>query len=202
MTQSQRPLILASASAIRVSLLERAGLTFAVTPGRIDEEAVRASLSAEGASAHDLADTLAELKARKVSDREPGPLVIGADQILECDGTLYSKPENPKAARDQLAVLAGRTHRLHSAAVVCQGGSPIWRHVGTVRMTMHDLSPGYIDDYVTRNWDSIRHAVGCYKIEEEGVRLFSRIEGDFFHILGLPLIELLTWLRIRGDIAS
>lgn len=196
------PLFLASTSEIRARLLRQAGVSFEVRRGRIDEDAVRASHLAEGGSARDLADLLAELKARKISERMPEALVIGADQVLECDGRLFTKPGSPAEARDQLAALSGRTHRLHSAAVVCRDGAPLWRHVGQVRMTMRPLSDAFVADYVARNWVSIRQAVGCYKIEEEGVRLFARIDGDFFHILGLPLIELLTWLAIRGDIAT
>jgi len=197
-----RHIVLASASEIRATMLKNAGLIFDVRPGRVDEDAIRQSLESEGASARDLADTLAEMKARKISEREMEALVIGADQILECEERVFAKPETQDDAREQLQFLRGRTHRLLSAAVVCEGGKPIWRHVGTVRLTMHDITDATIADYVSRNWESIRHAVGCYKIEEEGVRLFARIEGDFFHILGLPLIELLTWLRIRGDIPA
>lgn len=203
MTNTQsRQIILASASGIRAAMLENAGLVFAVQPGRIDEQAVKESLLAGGGKARDLADTLAEMKALKISDRNPDALVIGADQVLECDGRVFSKPETPADAMAQLQFLSGKTHSLHAAAVVCENGQPIWRHVGAVRLTMHDISDSYLTDYIARNWDSVRHAVGCYKIEAEGVRLFSRIDGDFFHILGLPLIELLTWLRIRGDIPA
>lgn len=196
------PLILASGSTIRADLLRRAGLAFQVLPGRVDEEAVRASHLSEGGSPRDLADLLAELKAQKTSDKHPGALVIGADQVLECDGRIYGKAETRDEAAEHLRALSGQTHRLLSAAVVCRDGKPLWRHVGQVGLTMHALRPSFIDDYLDRNWASVSEAVGCYKIEEEGVRLFSRIEGDFFHILGLPLIELLTWLHIRGDIST
>lgn len=195
-------MILASGSQIRAELLRRAGLVFDIIPGRIDEEAVRQSHTADGGTALDLADLLAELKARKVAEKYPGRLVIGADQVLECDGRIFAKADSIDEAAAQIAALSGRTHRLFSAAVVCRDGEPLWRHVGIVRLTMHQLSEPFTADYLARNWSSVREAVGCYKIEEEGVRLFSRIEGDFFHILGLPLIELLTWLRIRGDITT
>lgn len=195
-------LILASGSVIRAELLRRAGLAFDIIPGRIDEEAVRLGHQAEGGSARDLADLLAELKARKISDKNPGRLVIGADQVLECEGRMFAKPATITEAADHLAALSGRTHHLLSACVVCRDGAPLWRHVGHVRLTMHNLAPAFIADYLHRNWHSVGEAVGCYKMEEEGVRLFSRVEGDFFHILGLPLIELLTWLHIRGDIAT
>lgn len=194
-------LILASGSEIRAKLLAQARLRFEQRPVRIDETAFRDAFLGEGGSARDLADALAEMKALRPRDTGPA-LVLGSDQVLECDGQVYSKPENPEEAMDHLRHLSGKVHHLYSAAVVCQEGAAVWRHVGHVRMTMHGLSDSFIQDYVLRNWDSIRHAVGCYKLEEEGVRLFARIDGDYFSILGLPLIELLTWLRARGDITT
>ncbi len=196
------PLILASGSEIRARLLRNARLSPEIRPARIDEEAIRAALAAEDALPRDLADTLAEMKARRVSDRNPEALVLGCDQVLDCDGEVFAKPTDEEEARAQLRTLSGRTHRLLTAAIICRAGEPLWRHVGEARLTMRDLSERYLEDYVARNWDSIRHSVGCYKLEEEGVRLFTRIEGDYFTILGLPLIELLTWLGIRGDIAT
>lgn len=195
-------LVLASSSAIRAALLRNAGLDPEIRPARIDEDAIRASLEANDAGPRDLADALAELKACRVSERDPEALVLGCDQILDLDGRIFTKPDDPHAARAQIRALSGRTHRLHSAAVVCRAGEPLWRHVGTARLTMREVSDTYLDDYVARNWQSIRHSVGAYKLEEEGVRLFSHIEGDHFTILGLPLIELLTWLAVRGDIAA
>ena len=195
-------LILASGSQIRADLLRNAGLSPEIHPARIDEDALRDALTADGASPRDLADALAEMKALKISEKHPDALVLGCDQILECQRKVFAKPDNIDDARNQLMALRGKTHRLLSAAVVCEAGRPLWRHVGEVRLTMRDLSDHYLNDYVTRNWDSIRDTVGCYKLEEEGVRLFSRIEGDYFTVLGLPLIELLTWLGIRGDIAT
>lgn len=203
MPETGRPkIVLASGSEIRAGLLAAAGLAPDIRPARIDEDAIRAALEADGAGGRDLADALAEMKARKISEKDPAALVIGCDQILDCEGQVFAKPCDIDEARRHLRALAGRTHRLYSAAVVCQAGRPLWRHVGTVRLTMRDISDTYLDAYLARNWDSIRHSVGCYKLEEEGVRLFSRIEGDYFTVLGLPLIELLTWLGIRGDIAT
>jgi septum formation protein len=201
-TRQNRELVLASGSAVRAQMLRSAGLEITVVPARVDEESIRHSLLAEGAGCRDLADHLAELKSAKASQRHPGALVIGADQILECGGKVFSKPETQEQAIEHLATLSGKTHRLFSAAVICENGKPLWRHVGTVGVSMHETSAAYRADYTTRNWDSIRHSVGCYLIEAEGIRLISRIEGDYFNILGLPLIELLTWLRIRGDIAA
>lgn len=202
MTQTSPPrIILASASPVRARLLRDAGLDPIVSPARIDEQAIRAALLAEGCPPHHLAGALAEQKARRGAARDSEALVIGADQILECNRRIFAKPADPADARAQIAALAGRTHHLLSAAVICQGTDVLWRHVTRVRMTMHKLTAGEIDAYVARHWPGIGQCVGCYRIEAEGVRLFSRIEGDYFAILGLPLIELLTWLRNRGDIA-
>ena len=192
------PILLASASEIRATLLRRIGLEPEIRPARIDEEAIRAALLAEGASPRDQADALAEMKARKISEKAPEAMVIGADQILELKGDVFAKPESPDAARAQLRALSGKTHRLLSAAVVYRGGEPLWRHVGEARLTLHRLSDAFIDRHVDMYWEGIRHSVGCYRIEEEGVRLMSRIEGDHFTILGLPLIELQAWLILRG----
>lgn len=196
-----RPLILASQSEIRAALLRNAGVSFEVHAARIDEDAIRASLSAENASPRDVADTLAEHKARRIAGKRPEALVLGCDQVAELNGTILTKPDTPDTAIRQLTDLSGQTHRLLSAVVICEAGRPVWRHVGTVRLTMRDLSHTYIEHYVARNWDSIRHAVGAYKLEEEGVRLFSRIEGDYFTVLGLPMIELLSYLMERGDLS-
>jgi septum formation protein len=202
MNTVNQPFILASASEIRAQMLRNAGLAIEVVPARIDEESIRKSLQVENASPHSIADVLAEAKARKISEKHPAALVIGSDQILELDGQIFSKPETPEEARAQLNAMRGRTHKLLSTAVICQNGQPLWRHTGHVRLTMRDFSPAYLESYLARNWSEIRLTVGCYKLEAEGVRLFSRIEGDYFNVLGLPLIEVLTWLGIRGDIAT
>ncbi|SHJ04008.1 Maf family protein [Wenxinia saemankumensis] len=195
-------LIVASASAIRATLLRNAGLAIAVQPAPIDEPALRRALEAEGASPRDTADALAEAKAIRVSAKRPGALVLGCDQVLDHDGAVLAKPEDPDEAIAQLTAMSGRTHRLLSAAVLAEDGAPKWRHVSTVRMHMAPRSPEWIAGYVERNWDSIRHAVGAYKLEEEGVRLFSRVEGDYFAILGLPLLEVLNHLTLTGRLTS
>lgn len=197
-----RRIILASGSDIRNTLLRNAGLDVEVSPARVDEDAVRESMIAEDASPRDIADTLAELKASKQSARNLGALVVGCDQVLSFERRILSKPETPQQALEQLREMRGKRHELLSAAVICEDGKAIWRHVGVVRMMMRDVSDAYLQSYVTRNWDSIRHAVGAYKLEEEGVRLFSQVHGDYFNVLGLPLIELLSYLALRGDIET
>lgn len=198
----QDKIILASGSAFRAQLLRNADVDFTVQVSRIDEDAVRMSLQSENASPRDIADTLAELKAQKIAAKHPDALVIGCDQILALDQDILTKPDTRAQALDQLRALRGRKHQLLSAAVIYGEGKPLWRHVGTVRLHMRDASDDYLAAYVDRNWDSIRHAVGSYKLEEEGVRLFTRIEGDYLNVLGLPLLELLSYLTLRGTLQS
>lgn len=197
-----QPLILASGSAIRAKLLMQACVDHLVQVPRIDEDMIKQSLIVENAPPRDIADTLAEMKARKVSEKNPGALVLGCDQVLDHKGKLLSKPNSPDDAFTQLQSLRGDRHSLLSAAVLCEDGKPIWRHVGQVRLRMRDATDAYLKEYIRRNWESIRHAVGCYKLEEEGVRLFSNIEGDYFNVLGMPLLELLNYLTLRGDLAT
>ncbi|MGR3502108.1 Maf family protein [Pseudaestuariivita sp.] len=189
--------ILASGSAIRATLLTNAGVPFTVQKPRVDEDAVKAALLAEEAPPRDIADALAELKARKVSEKSPGALVLGSDQVLAFEGAILSKPATPEEAIDQITMLRGKRHTLYSAAVICEDGAPIWRHVGQAHLSMRLLTDAYIADYVARHWDSIRHSVGGYKLEEEGVRFFTRIDGDYFTILGLPLLPILSYLVTR-----
>ncbi len=193
-------LILASGSKIRAQLLQNANVRFDVHPARVDEAMIKQSLEAEQAKPRDVAGALAELKARKVSEKHPGALVLGCDQVLDHGGKILSKPETPDAASAQLRALRGDRHMLLSAAVIVENGTPVWRHVGQVRMMMRAASDSYIDDYVERNWDSIRYSVGGYKLEEEGVRLFTRVDGDYFTVLGMPLLELLGYLTVRGEL--
>jgi septum formation protein len=193
-------LVLASGSEIRAQMLRNAGLRFDVQVPRIDEETIRHALEAEQASPRDIADTLAEMKARKVSDKLPGALVLGCDQVLALGSEVFGKPTDLDEARDHLRRLRNQSHTLLSAAVLYQDGEPKWRHVGIVRLRMRDMSDAYLEGYLARNWDSVRHSVGCYKLEEEGARLFTQVQGDYFTVLGLPLLELLNHLTLTGRI--
>ena len=195
-------IILASGSQIRAQLLRNACVAHDVIPARIDEDAIKASLIAEGAPPRDIADVLAEMKAQRIAAKYPEALVIGCDQVLAHDRQILSKPRNQEEALAQLTSLCGQKHQLLSAAVIYGEGKPLWRHVGVVRLQMRDFSDAYIADYVDRNWESIQYAVGAYKLEEEGVRLFTRIEGDNFNVLGLPLLGLLSYLTLRGTLPT
>ena len=192
------PLILASTSSARRLLLENAGLHFdTIAPG-VDEEEVKLSLAAGNASAETVAVTLAEMKAMRVSQRQPQALVIGADQVLSCEGRLFDKPADVAAARAHLQFLRGRTHELVSALCVAQGGVRIWHYVGSARLTMRPFDDAFLEAYLARAGDSVTTSVGCYRLEGLGPHLFSRIDGDYFTILGLPLLALLPFLAAYG----
>jgi septum formation protein len=191
-------LILASASPARLALLRGAGLDLDAVPAPIDEETAKESLRAEGVDAETLASALAELKAAAVSARLPGALVIGGDQVLELEGRMFDKPANPDAARDQLLALRGRTHRLVSAAVLMRDGMRLWHAAQSVRMSVRDFSSEFLDAYICAASDSVCGSVGAYRLEGIGAQLFERIEGDYFTVLGLPLLPLLEALRMQG----
>lgn len=193
-------IILASMSEIRARLLRNAGVEFDVIPSRIDEDSVKSALEAEDAPPRDIADSLAEMKARKIAEKGGGGLILGCDQVLSFKGKVLSKPKTVEDARGQLTQLRGETHQLLSAAVIYDNLKPVWRYVGVARLTMRDFSDTFLEDYLTRNWDSICWSVGGYKIEEEGIRLFRMVQGDTFTIQGLPLLELLSYLTLRGTL--
>ena len=157
-----QPILLASASEIRAQMLRNARVPFEVKAVPVDEESIKASLIAEGSSPRDIADSLAEAKAQRVSQKHPEALVIGCDQVLDFEGELFSKPQSKEDARLQLQRMRQKRHALLSACVVYDGGRPVWRHVGVVRLLMRDISDAFIDEYLERNWESVRHSVGCY----------------------------------------
>lgn len=189
--------ILASKSAARTAVLKGAGVAFETAVSGVDEDAVKTALLAEGQGPRAIAEALAELKALKISQSRPG-LVIGADQTLELDGQLYDKAETVEEARARLKLLRGKAHQLHAAVVVAKDGAPIWRDLVTCTLTMRDFSDAFLEDYLVREGEAALGSVGCYRLESLGAQLFSRIEGDYFAILGLPLLGLLDLLRNHG----
>lgn len=201
MTSPATPVILASGSAARAAVLRGAGVSFETASPGVDEEALKAGLLAEQAPPRDIADVLAEAKAMRVSRRRPG-LVIGADQTLELDGELVSKAETLAEARERLITLRGRTHRLHAAVVVARDGQPIWREVKRADLTVRAFSDEWLEGYLAREGEALLGSVGCYRLEGEGVQLFEAIAGDYFTILGLPLMGLLDLLRRHGALTT
>jgi len=194
-------LVLASTSAARKAVLTGAGVPFEAHRSGVDEDATKVRLLAEGASPRHVAQALADEKALAVSQGRPG-LVLGADQTLELEGRLYDKAETLDEARARLAALRGRAHQLHSAVSVAEAGQVIWRETVSATLTMRDFSDGFLDDYLWREGEAALGSVGCYRLEGPGVQLFSRIEGDYFTILGLPLMGLLDLLRARGVVGA
>ena len=195
-------LVLASASPIRSRLLTNAGVAHQTCPVAVDEGAIKDAMLAEGAPARDIADALAEMKAFRAAQRNPDALVLGCDQVLVFKGGLVSKPRNLDEARAQLVALRGQSHELLSAAVVFEAGRPVWRKIGRVQLIMRAFSDAFLDDYIARTGDDLLATVGGYKLEAEGVHLFSRIQGDYFSVLGLPLLEVLDFLRSREVILT
>jgi nucleoside triphosphate pyrophosphatase len=189
------PVVLASSSAIRAELLMRAGVAVIRDAAGVDESEVKRSFQREGLDAARCAEALAAAKATRVAQRHPDALVIGADQILDLDGTWFDKPRDLADARRQLEALRGKRHELATAVVVARNGAVLWRHVERPRLAMRDFSDRFIEDYLAALGDDVLTVVGAYRLEGEGVQLFARIEGDYFAILGLPLLPLLDFLR-------
>lgn len=203
MTETTRPaLLLASASASRSAMLRNAGLTVAQEPAGVDEDMVKQSLRAEGADAAHVAVTLADLKAQQVSRRHPDAFVVGADQMLDCNGIWFDKPLDMDHARGHLEALRGKTHELITAAVVVRAGARVWQHVDRASLTMRPFGDAFIERYLQETGEEVCSTVGAYRLEGVGAQLFSRVEGDFFTILGLPLLPLLDFLRGHGIVAE
>jgi len=192
-------LILASKSKSRASVLKAAGLTFDQIGSGVDEDALKDALRAEGASVAKQADLLAETKALKVSISHHG-VVLGCDQMLDLDGVGLDKVDTREAAADVLRRLRGKTHILQSAIVACIDGAPVWRHLSQPRLRVRNFSDAFLEDYLDAIGDAAFESVGCYQIEGRGAQLFDRIDGDYFSILGMPLLPLMQWLRDRGSL--
>lgn len=193
-------LILASGSRIRAELLTNAQLTFHVTPPEVDESAIKANLLNH--NTEDVAQHLAQAKARAVSITRPDAWVIGADQMLDCEHQRFDKPLDMASARQQLLTLRGKTHRLVSAVTCARNGATVWQFTGIAELTMRMFTTDFLDAYIARHDRDLLSSVGGYKLESEGIQLFDRINGDYFTILGLPLLPLLNFLRSQGAIAS
>jgi len=190
------PLILASASAVRARLLDGAGVAFEIVPSQVDEDEIK---RAHGDIAVEtLAMTLARAKAAEVAARRADALIIGADQILECDGRRFDKPKNRAEAAAHLRAFRGRAHRLVTACTIYRGRDEVWHHTSIPRLTMWNFDDAFIDEYLARAGDGVLTSVGAYQLEGLGAHLFENIEGDYFSILGLPLLPLLAFLRDCG----
>jgi septum formation protein len=193
--------VLASTSASRAAVLRGAGVTFEATSPGVDEDAAKAALLAEGAGPRDVADALAELKAVRISSRADG-LVIGADSTVDLDGQLFDKAGSIEEARERLLLLRGKPHKLHSGVVVARNGTPIWREVQSATLWVRPFSEEFLESYLQREGQALLGSVGCYRLEGLGAQLFSWIDGDYFAILGLPLLGLLDLLRRHGAMVT
>lgn len=190
-------IILASGSASRRALLAGAGVPSVSIKPNVDEDSAKASMRVESVSVRDQAMRLAEMKAIKVSRSQSG-LVIGGDQMLNLDGEAFDKPADLEAAKSHLRKLSGKSHRLETAIVVAENGEPVWRHLSRPKLTVRMLSERFIDDYVETCGEALLSTVGAYQLEGRGSQIFNQIEGDYFSILGLPLLPLLDYFRVRG----
>jgi septum formation protein len=178
-------------------MLEQAGVSFEVDPPRVDEDAVKHGLRAEGLAPRDMADALAQVKALSVSNRRP-EFVLGGDQMLDIDGQVLDKPKDMDEARAHLKLLRGREHKLVTAAVIARAGAPVWRHVEVPRLRMRAFSDAFLEQYLVEAGAGILSSVGAYQLEGLGAQLFERVEGDYFSVLGLPLLPLMAFLREHG----
>ncbi len=197
-------LILASASKARCQMLTSAGIEFVVQPSDIDEAAVRQVLDSPGATMPpaDVALVLAEAKAAAIAEQNPDKLIIGADQVLDLEGEILSKPGSIADAHRQLKALRGRTHELHSGVCCVRGDKTLWRHTASASLTVREFSDRFLQDYLNREGEKVCQSVGAYQLEGRGAQLFSKIDGDYFTILGMPLLPLLNFLRETGAIGE
>jgi septum formation protein len=198
----KKALILASSSTTRANILNKAGLRFAIEPPNVDEASVRQTTIVDGGSVETSAALLAEMKALEVSQAQPEAFTIGADQILECGGEWFEKPHTIDQARMQLLDLRGKRHRLISSVVVAVGGSKIWEHTDQAQMTMRAIGDVFLDEYIAAMGDRMFWSVGGYQLEGVGLQLFSKVVGNHYTILGLPLLPLLGFLRSHGILGN
>lgn len=194
-------IILASGSASRRALLAGAGVAAQSIKPNVDEDTAKIAMRGDGMSVRDQAMQLAEMKAVKVSRSEPG-FVIGGDQMLNLEGEAFDKPADLEAAADHLRKLSGKSHTLETAIVIAENGEPIWRHLARPKLTVRTLSEGFIETYIETCGSALLSTVGAYQLEGMGAQIFSKIEGDYFSILGLPLLPLLDYFRVRGLLTS
>ena len=198
----KQKIILASESSARKNLLQQAGVHFKCVAAKIDEDAIKNSLHSEGAKPNEIVDTLAEYKALRVANNFPNDIVIGSDQILVCNSIILSKVRTFDEAKKTLTFLKGKSHQLLSAAVIYENNKPVWRTVSRAQLFMRDFSDSYLDEYINTSNENILSSVGCYLLEDKGIGLFNRIQGDYFTILGFPLLEVLNFLRTREILKS
>ena len=196
------PIILASASVVRSEILRNAGLTFGIMPADVDEGVVKNEMKGEGSSASETAQVLADLKAQKVSREQTEAMVIGADQMLVCEGSWFDKPSNLPAARHQLMKLRGKRHQLLSSVSVAQHGDIIFRYGANSILTMRSFSERFLDSYLKAETDNVCRSVGGYRLEGSGIQLFASVTGSYFDILGLPLLPLLAFLRTKETLGD
>lgn len=196
-----KPVILASQSQSRAALLSAAGVVFTKIGSGVDETLIKDQMLAEGATPLEIAEALGEAKALAVSRQTPG-LVIGADQTLDLEGRLFDKAESLDQVRQHLMALRGRSHQLHGGLTLAEGGAVVWRHTQSSTLTVRAFSEDFLDAYMRDHGQAVLSSVGCYHLEGFGAQLFERIDGDYFAILGLPLLPLLTALRDHGAIAA
>lgn len=198
MSNEPKTLVLASASKARFAMLSRAGVNVRQEPARVDEQTIKESMQSEGYSPRDIADALAETKTARAVSKNPGDLVLGADQILVSDSQIFDKPKDASQAKEQLLTLRGKSHRLISAVVLMRDQSVTFRHISQAKLTVRYFTEEFLDAYLAQEGEEIFQCVGAYRLEGMGAQLFDRIDGDYFTILGLPLLPVLAHLRIQG----